>query len=439
MSAVPLERRVYDPQVRRLVVEEHRDDIVRELRIPRSTVSGWRARPLPPVVSISSVNATELELQAKIATLESRLRRVTAIMVLLLVVARVSRRSLRNLRVPNGDDKRRLLHAIDRAARILPKEAALKIAQISSTRYNQWRRSAAEDCPMDDRSTCPKTYPTMMTSEETRQMHDMATATEYRHVPTSTLAMLAQRLGNVFASASTWCKYVRDRHWRRPRRRVYPKKPTRGIRVDSPDGLWHVDTSLIRTLDGSRAYLRAIIDNYSRRILAWWIGERLEPMATAALLVKAMESRDSSESDRTPQSLMVDGGIENFNEAVDKLVDKKLLKRLLAQTDVMESNSLIERFWLSAKHNWLFLNDLRNLSTVRRLVAFYIEQYNAILPHSALNGRTPDEVYFGVATDTHDKLAAARSRAREARMAANRARVCEDCCAATITPTPAND
>jgi len=439
MPAAPVERRVYEPEVRRLVVEQRRDDIVRQLKIPRSTVSGWRAKPLPSVVSIGSVAAPEIELQAKIAILERRLKRVTAIMVLLLAVVRIATKHVRILRSPSGDDKKRLLRAIDRAARTLPKKSALKIARISATRYGQWRRSAAGDCPMDDQSTCPKTHPTLMTSEDVRQMHDMATATEYRHVPTSTLAILAQRLGKVFASASTWCKYVRERHWRRPRRRIYPKKPTQGIRVNSPDGLWHVDTTLIRTLDGSRAYLRAIIDNYSRRILAWWIGDRLEPLATAALLVKAMETRDKPEDDRTPQSLMVDGGVENFNEAVDKLVNQNLLKRLLAQTDVMESNSLIERFWLSAKHNWLFLHDLTNLAAVRRLVAFYVEQHNAILPHSAHKVRTPDEVYFGVAVDTPEKLAAARANAREARMAANRARVCEDCCAVAVTSIPAND
>jgi putative transposase len=33
--------------------------------------------------------------------------------------------------------------------------------------------------------------------------------------------------------------------------------------------IWHIDTSVVRLLDGSRAYLHAVIDNYSRRILSW--------------------------------------------------------------------------------------------------------------------------------------------------------------------------
>ena len=51
-----------------------------------------------------------------------------------------------------------------------------------------------------------------------------------------------------------------------------------------------MDTTVFRLLDGTKAYLQAVIDNYSRRILAWRINSRLEPAATAALLMKADEA-----------------------------------------------------------------------------------------------------------------------------------------------------
>ena len=162
-------------------------------------------------------------------------------------------------------------------------------------------------------------------------MQEMATSPDYRHVPTSVLAVLPQRLGRVFASASTWCKYVRERGWRRPRRRVHPSKPTEGVRADRPDGMWHVDTSVIRLRGGPKVYLRAIIDNFSRRVLAWSVSENLEPLANAALIVQALTERDNKNPDSpaTTQDLMVDGGVENFNEAVDKLVNEKQLARIL--------------------------------------------------------------------------------------------------------------
>ncbi len=200
--------------------------------------------------------------------------------------------------------------------------------------------------------------------------------------------------------------------------------------------------SVIRLRGGPKVYLRAIIDNFSRRVLAWSVSENLEPLANAALLVQALTERDkkSPDSPATTQDLMVDGGVENFNEAVDRLVNEKQLARILAQTDVLESNSLIERFWMSAKYGWLFLNDLDSLEAVRRLVRFYVKEYNETIPHSALNGRTPSEVYFGKAVDVPEELAAARAEARAARIEANRARKCDDCpTAGSFEQLAAND
>jgi hypothetical protein len=71
----------------------------------------------------------------------------------------------------------------------------------------------------------------------------MATSDEYRHVPTGTLALLAQRLGKVFASPATWYRLVRRHRLRRPRKRVHPCKPKLGIRASTPNEIWHIDTS----------------------------------------------------------------------------------------------------------------------------------------------------------------------------------------------------
>ena len=115
----------------------------------------------------------------------------------------------------------------------------------------------------------------------------MVTSDQYRHVPTGTLAVLAQRLGKVFASPSTWYRLARLYKRRRPRRRIHPSKPTVGIRASATNEIWHVDTTLIRLLDGTRAYLHAVIDNFSRRILAWKVSATFDPSTTSELLLRA--------------------------------------------------------------------------------------------------------------------------------------------------------
>jgi len=124
---------------------------------------------------------------------------------------------------------------------------------------------------------------------------------EYSHVPTGTLVKLAQRLKLVYASPTTWYRLMRLHKWRRPRKRIHPLKPTIGVRASRPNRIWHVDISMVKLLDGTRIYMQAVMDNLSRKVLAYRISEQYEPTATATLLVEA-ELRQSRATAR--QALM---------------------------------------------------------------------------------------------------------------------------------------
>lgn len=143
--------------------------------------------------------------------------------------------------------------------------------------------------------------------------------------------MLAQRLGRVFAAPATWCRLIRIHGWRRPRTRVHPSKPKKGIRAARPDEIWHVDTSVLRLLDATKVYLHAVIDNYSRKILAWCVATKFDVMNTVNILREAANQAVSATS--TPK-LLVDGGSENLNTHVDELIGEGLLSRVIALKDI---------------------------------------------------------------------------------------------------------
>jgi len=359
-------------------------------------------------------------LQREVLSLRRRVTRLLALLHLVVVAIKVAEFSFDRVRIPEGTRKQRLLRAIERARAHLPLRGVLKLIGLSSTRYYAWQ--GKHECALDDQSCCPKRSPQQLTREESLAIRDMVTADEYRHVPTGTLSRLAQRLGKVFASPTTWYRLVRSHNWRRPRQRVHPAKPTVGIRATRPNEIWHVDTTLVRLLDGSKAYLHAVIDNFSRRVLAWRVNDSFMPAVTAELLVEAF---DGPSSDK-PQ-LFVDAGVENYNSEVDTLVESGLLTRILAQTEICYSNSLIESWWRVIKHQWLFLNTLDTMASVRKLVAFYVEQHNSHLPHSAFQGQTPDEMYFGTGDGIPKQLEAANLQARELRLQTNRERNCHVC------------
>jgi transposase InsO family protein len=202
------------------------------------------------------------------------------------------------------------------------------------------------------------------------------------------------------------------------------------VRAREPDELWHVDTTVIRLLDGTKVYLHAVIDNFSRRILAWRVTDSFAVATTAAVLRDAVQGAVAREDSPT---VVADAGVENINTGVDGLIEDGTLSRVLALRDVTFSNSMIEAWWRTLKHQWLFLNTLDTMAAVKRLVAFYVAAHNSEIPHSAFRGETPDEMYFGRGQGIPEQLEVAKGRAREARVLANRAAVCGACLEDSLT------
>ena len=356
--------------------------------------------------------------------LERQKRILAAVVRILLAMLRASGFSLAGERLPEGAAKDGILRAITSAKPLLPLAVILRMVHLEPGRYHAWnRRGAALACGLDDRSSCPRTSPSQLTPSEVATVKGMVLAPEYRHMPLGTLARYAQRIGKVFASASTWTKLVRERGWRRPRQRVHPPKPTVGVRASQPNQIWHIDTSVIKLLDGTKVYLQAVLDNYSRKILAWTVMERFAPSNTCQLLLAAGKHLVTA----SRPLLYADSGVENVNGAVDSILFTACLDRILAQVEVAFSNSLIEAYWRSVKHQWLFLNTLDSVARVRAMVEFHVNEHNTKMPHPAFSGQTPDEMFFGTGAKVPEELALARGNARAARMAANRAMSCERC------------
>jgi hypothetical protein len=103
----------------------------------------------------------------------------------------------------------------------------------------------------------------------------------------------------------------------------------------------------------------------------------LRPVNSVAVLVEA--SQGATSSAMTPV-VLADAGVENVNPQIDDLIATGVLRRVLAFTELKFSNSMIEAWWRSLKHQWLFLHSLDSVTTVRRLVEFYVQEHNQVLP-----------------------------------------------------------
>jgi putative transposase len=251
-AATSRTRCAYDHRLRNQVVKTGTRCLPEHIRIPRSTLSTWQRRGQRPVVTIEPFDQDRQQLVDTIAKLDRRVRILAAVVRILLALLRASGFTLAGERLPEGAAKTGILRAITSAKAFLPLAVILRIAHLEPGRYHRWNRASMTVCGLDDRSSCPKTSPSQLTPVEVANIKDMVLAPEKRHMSLRTLAMHAQRIGKVFASATTWAKLVRARGWLRPRKRVHPPKPTVGVRAAAPNEIWHVDVSVLKLLDGTR-------------------------------------------------------------------------------------------------------------------------------------------------------------------------------------------
>ena len=153
-----LPRQSYDHRIREAICESGDPDLFPELNIPNSTIRSCLHRSMPDVVTSEFVGRNHSELLAENRELRRRVALLGAIVGVLVVLLRVSKRRLDFERIPQSDSKRILLRAIERSKKVLPLTAVLRIARLSPSRYHSWWR-AADDCDLEDQSSCPKVAP----------------------------------------------------------------------------------------------------------------------------------------------------------------------------------------------------------------------------------------------------------------------------------------
>ena len=73
-----------------------------------------------------------------------------------------------------------------------------------------------------------------------------------------------------------------------------------------PNEIWHLDVTVLRLLDGTKLYLHAVLDYFSRRILAWHLAEKLSPSTTCLVLAGAAKHL---RSETGPVSVITDSGL----------------------------------------------------------------------------------------------------------------------------------
>ena len=166
--------------------------------------------------------------------------------------------------------------------------------------------------------------------------------------------------------------------------RVYPYL-LRNVRIERPDQVWSTDITYV-PLAGGFMYLAAILDWFSRYVLAWRLSNTLDGSFCLEMLDEAL-SRGKPEVFNTDQGAQFTAAAWTGRlEAAGVAVSMDGRGRWL-------DNVLVERLWRTVKYEDIYLWRYEAVPPLQQGPGRYFPYYNEARPHQALDYRTPASVY----------------------------------------------
>lgn len=161
----------------------------------------------------------------------------------------------------------------------------------------------------------------------------------------------------------------------------------RNMEINRANQAWMIDITYLRIGNGFM-YLVALIDVFSRYVVAWSLSNTLETAFCIDALKDALQTAK-------PEIINSGQGCQFTSELwINCLRENKIAISMTGKGRCLD-NIYIERFWRSLKREEFYLNDYGNVKELKKAIQAYIEFYNHKRWHQSLDYKTPADVHFG--------------------------------------------
>lgn len=170
-----------------------------------------------------------------------------------------------------------------------------------------------------------------------------------------------------------------------PQHKIYPYL-LRGVDVTRPNQVWSTDITYIRLTRGF-VYLVAVIDWYSRKVLAWRLSNTLDSGFCVDCLEQALKTYGS------PEIFNTDQGSQFTSDAFTGTLKARDIAISMDGRGRALDNIFVERLWRSVKHEDVYLRGYGTMPELQLGLTDYFHFYNTERTHQSLRYLTPSHVY----------------------------------------------
>ena len=173
--------------------------------------------------------------------------------------------------------------------------------------------------------------------------------------------------------------------------RIYPYL-LRGVKVERRDQVWSTDITYVPMPSGFM-YLAAVIDWFSRYVIAWKLSNTLDGSFCREMLEDALRRGK-------PEVFNTDQGVQFTAAAFTGRLGSAGVAVSMDGRGRALDNVFVERLWRSVKYEDIYIQGYDTVPGLHRGLARYFAFYNDERPHQSLGYRTPAAIYRGTRVET---------------------------------------
>jgi hypothetical protein len=358
--------------------------------IPASTLSNWKRKNISEIIGCNSLGDNDVALLKEIAKNKKLLKAAKALYFLFHTISQLFNHAQNKAELLRMN-KSLILETIQRVQPILGTKRILKSIGLTSSQMYYWLEK--KKCENSLFQLCQPRHPHQLLSTEVNTIKNYLLNERFENWSALSIYYQALRDKVVFMGISTWYKYANRLGIKRKFFKLNRKREI-GIRASKPFQILHMDVTIFKPLDQTKVYIYFIVDNFSRAILNWKASMEYSSSIALDVLKQAIQKHDIG----IDSTLVTDGGPENHGEVSKFISGKENIKQVIAQKDIIQSNSMVEAVNKHIKYHYLFKQNLKDIDGVNNYLAYSVGDYND-KPHGKLYGLTPNETTNGNAPD----------------------------------------
>ena len=163
----------------------------------------------------------------------------------------------------------------------------------------------------------------------------------------------------------------------------------RDLTITRPNYVWAADITYIPMKRGF-VYLFAVLDWATRRVLSW----RLSNTLSTDFCIEAVQEAIARYG--KPEIFNTDQGCQFTSSPFVELLKQHGIRQSMDGKGCWRDNVFVERLWRTIKYDEVYLHAYESVSQARAGLDRFLTFYNNSRPHSSLDGKTPDQVYFNL-------------------------------------------